>query len=107
VDWRITPERAGNFALAFGAGADRVELPLCVGGGLPRVGTLRGGTWLARVLYSAEPSIPSSSAFEALEIRYPKRALPMLGVDVHWLISLLVLSIVFALLLRPLVKVHF
>lgn len=106
VDWRITPKQAGVHRLVFGDGADRVEMPLVVGGDLDRISTVRGGGFWDRLLYSAEPAIPASSIFESIRIEYPSRSTPILGWDVHWLVSLLVLSIVFGLLFKPLLKVH-
>jgi hypothetical protein len=106
VDWRITAQQTGDFTLVFGSGSDTVEMPLRVGSGFGRVSRLRGGAFFDRLLYSGEPSIPTSSVFEAVQIDYPSRSTPICGLDVHWLISLLVLSIVFALLFKPILKVH-
>lgn len=106
IDWRVTPRNPGSFRVTFGAGSDVVELPVHAGDGFMRISKLRGGPFFDRLLYSAEPSIPAASAFESVEVFYPARSTPILGVDVHWLISLLVLSIVFALLFKPFFKVH-
>jgi len=106
VDWRITPSKAGEYTLVFGNGEDTIEMPLRVGSGFTRVSKIRGGDFLNRLLYSAEPSIPEESVFESVEVYYPSRSTPIFGLDVHWLITLLVLSIVFALLFKPFLKVH-
>lgn len=106
VDWRLTPDHTGTFTLVFGTGADRVEMPLVVGNSFERISTLRGGGFWDRLLYSAEPSIPATSIFESIKVFYPARSTPILGVEVHWLISLLILSIVFALIFKPFLKVH-
>lgn len=107
IDWRLTPAAAGDYTLRFGSEGGAVEMPLRVGGGFVRVSACRGGAWLNRLLYSAEPSIPDSSPFEEIRIcNYPRRSTPIFGLDVHWLITLLVLSIVFALLFKPFLKVH-
>lgn len=106
IDWRLTPKRSGYFMLAFGSGEDIIELPIAAGDDFLRISKLRGGAFFDRLLYSAEPSIPEKSAFASIEVFYPSRATPILGVDVHWLISLLILSIVFALLFKPFMKVH-
>lgn len=106
MDWRITPAMEGDFTLRFKAGRDRLDMPLTVGDGLRRISTVRGGSFWERLLYSAEPSIPESSAFESVRVYYPTRSTQIVGYDVHWLITLLVLSIVFALIAKPLVKVH-
>lgn len=106
VDWRLTPEVPGIFLLNFGEGADVVSMPLLVGTGFHRVSRIRGGGFWDRLLYSGEDGIPESSAFESIEIFYPTRSTPIFGCDVHWLISLLILSIVFALVFKPVLKVH-
>ncbi len=106
VDWRLTPQRAGTYELVFGSGEDTVEMPLEVGDDFRRVSKLRGGGFLDRLLYSGEPSIPESSVFESIEVYYPARSTLIFGLDIHWLISLLVLSIVFALIFKPVLKVH-
>jgi hypothetical protein len=106
VDWRITPARAGDFVVVLGKGADTVKMPIRVGEGFMRVSRLRGGGFFDRLLYSAEPSIPKSSVFESVEVYYPARSTPIFGWDIHWLITLLVLSIVFALIFKPILKVN-
>lgn len=106
IDWRITPTRPGDYTLVFGDGADRIEMPLCAGAGFRRISTVRGGSLVGRLLYSTERSIPESSVFEAIRIYYPKRSTPIFGLQVHWLITLLVLSIISALLFKPFTKTH-
>lgn len=106
VDWRLTARQPGSYMLTFGKADDTVEMPLVVGSQFARISKLRGGDFFSRLLYSAEPSIPASSAISSIEIFYPSRSTPILGVEVHWLITLLVLSIVFALIFKPLFKVH-
>lgn len=107
VDWRITASEPGTHALTFGTGADRVRVPLTVGDGFERVSSTSGGGFWDRLLYSSEPSFPASSMFESVQIDYPTRSTPICGWDVHWLISLLILSIVFALIFKVLLKPFF
>jgi uncharacterized membrane protein (DUF106 family) len=106
VDWRLAASKPGDWMLVFGEGADQVRMPLRVGGGFVRLSRFRGGAFSDRLLYSAEPSIDPASAFESIEVYYPARSTPVFGLDVHWLITFFVLSIVFALLAKPVLKVH-
>ena len=93
--------------IRFGAGDAAIDMPLFAGDDFARISTCRGGGFWDRLMYSAEPSIPEASMFESVAILYyGKRATPILGYDIHWLITLMVLSIVFALLLKPVFKVH-
>lgn len=106
IDWRLTPRFSGTHRLVFGEGSDTIEIPVTAGDQFARLSKYRGGSFFQRLLYSAEPSIPESSAFASIEVFYPPRSTPILGLDVHWLITLLVLSIVFALVFKPFFKVH-
>jgi len=106
VDWRLTAAKPGHYTLALGTGDDVVKVPLVVGDGFERLSAVRGGAFLDRLLYSAEPSIAVSSVFDSVNVRYPPRATPIFGWDVHWLITLFVLSIVFALIFKPILKVN-
>lgn len=106
IDWRITPSHSGDFLLAFGTEPNAVTMPLCAGEGLQRISGIRGGSWFERLLYSAEPGLPASSGYDSITIHYPQRSTLFFGYNIHWLITLLVLSIVFALILKPILKVH-
>jgi uncharacterized membrane protein (DUF106 family) len=105
IDWRITANDPGNHALVFGLAPDTVEMPLAVGEGFDRISSRRGGGFFDRLLYSAEPAIPESSVFESIRVYYPARSTPIFGLDIHWLISFLILSIVFGLIFKPILKV--
>ncbi len=106
VDWRLTASRPGDYSLLIGPKEDQIDVPLAVGDGFRRVSAFRGGGFWDRLLYSAEPSIPDSSIFESIQVRYEKRSTLIFGWDVHWLVTLFVLSIVFALIFKPFLKVH-
>lgn len=106
IDWRLSSAKPGAMGLVFGEANDVVHFPLEVGDGLKRISSVRGGGWLDRTLYSAEPSIPEDSRFDSIRVMYPARSTPILGFDVHWLVTLFVLSIVFALVIKPFTKVH-
>jgi hypothetical protein len=106
IDWRITPSCSGIFTLKFGDAVQPITLALHAGDDFVRISSIRGGPWLDRLLYSAEPAIPADSIFDSITIHYPTRTTPIFGVHVHWLITLLILSILFALILKPILKVH-
>ncbi|MBK8268536.1 MAG: hypothetical protein IPK83_09635 [Planctomycetes bacterium] len=105
-DWRLSASAIGEHPLEFGQDDDIVQMPLYVGESLERISSLRGGHWFDRILYSAEASIPPDSAFESIRIVYPSRDTPIFGYKIHWLVTLFVLSIVFALVIKPFTKVH-
>ena len=49
----------------------------------------------------AEAPLPADSPIEAIEITYPERAIDVLGFPLHWVVVFLLLSTLFAFLLRP------
>ncbi|MBN2447257.1 MAG: hypothetical protein JXO22_11050 [Phycisphaerae bacterium] len=106
IDWRLMPEQAGVLKLRLDGGDSGVEMPLHVDNGFTRIGSRRGGGFWDRLLYSDQPGIPASCAFDKIQVFYPTRSTPIFGVDVHWLISLLVLSIIFAFIYKPLLNVR-
>jgi hypothetical protein len=53
----------------------------------------------------AEAPLPADSPIEAIDITYPERAIQMFGYPLHWLAVFVILSMLFAFLLRPVFKV--
>jgi hypothetical protein len=53
----------------------------------------------------AEAPLPADSPIEAIDITYPERAIHFLGFPLHWLAVFVILSMLFAFLLRPVFKV--
>ncbi len=80
---------------------------MVVAEGMAPVSTNRpgGGIW-QQLLHPHERPLPASSPLASIHVRYPSRSTPVFGLDVHWLISFFVLSIVFALLLKPVLRVQ-
>ncbi len=107
IDWRLTPAEAGDYVLVFGEGEDKVDVPIVVGSDrFERVSMMRGGSFIDRLLYSTEPDVPHSSKFESVRVAYDHRTTPILfDWELHWLLTLLILSIVFALLIKPFTNV--
>lgn len=106
VDWRLSANAAGEKMLEFGDAENAVRMPLIIGEEFGPISSMRGGHWFDRLLYSGELSVPESSPIESIRIAYPARSTPILGYDVHWLVTLFVLSIVFALIIKPFTRVQ-
>lgn len=66
-----------------------------------------GPGWWDRLLYPGEDALDAGSPARGIAIDYPHRSTPVFGWDVPWWVTLLVVSIVSALLVRPLVGVQF
>lgn len=112
ITWRIRAEQpAGLQALVWRYGPDEaVDKQIVVGdnGRMAFVSPVRAGpNILDRLLYPGEPAFDSGSPVQRIAIYYPSRSTPLFGWDIHWLITLIVVSILGALLLKPFFKVQF
>ncbi len=66
-----------------------------------------GAEWWDRLLHPGEPGFAADSPVKAAVVYYPRRSTPLLGLDLPWWLTFLIVSILAALLVRPLVKVNF
>jgi hypothetical protein len=109
--WRISAERDGDYELriasnaASGAAAaitKRVRVtPLIVA----RQETRPSPSIWDQLWMPAEAPLPADSPIEAIAITYPERAIRVFGFPLHWIVVFLILSTLFAFLLRPVFKV--
>jgi len=106
--WRIKAVAPGSGRLTVRTGRLSVGKTIVVGGAAPaRVSALaaRGSFW-KRVLYPGEPPLPSGPPVRSVEVLYPAARLAAFGLDVHWLIAYLILSIVFGFAFKGVFKVE-
>src|SRR5437667_5135231 len=107
VCWRIRGVSAGRFELIVDDGKMSVTKQVVVGGRLEGVSSVRTGEhWLTSLLYPGETPIPSQSAIESIEIRYPQLDVSVFGRQVNWLIAFLVLSLGFGYAFKGLLGVE-
>jgi len=107
VCWRIRGVSPGRFDLAVDDGKMSVTKQVVVGGRLEGVSSVRTGEhWLTSLLYPGETPIPSQSAIESIEIRYPQLDVSVFGRQVNWLIAFLVLSLGFGYAFKGLLGVE-
>jgi len=104
--WRIAAERSGQYDLrvtAGGAGATkRVVVSTAVAARTPR--RPAPALW-DQFLNPGEPPLFAASPIESIEVRYPARALGILGFTMPWIVAFFVLTSVFMVAGRSLVNV--
>jgi uncharacterized membrane protein (DUF106 family) len=108
VVWRVRALTPGAGRLVVRAGDAAIEKTVAVGGGpMAKVSALasRGSIW-KQVLYPGEPALPSGQAVRSIEILYPAKTLSAFGLNVHWLIAYLILSIAFGFAFKGVFKVE-
>ncbi len=108
VTWRLRAKTAGLHTIAITNGPETFTKALAVGEDIPRVSPVRPGSdWGERLFYPAEVSFPPSSPVQSIRLEpYPEREAWYAGAD-WWLVWFLVVSIVGALIFKPILKVKF
>jgi hypothetical protein len=104
--WVVRPLQEGLHRLSYRAGEQSVTKDLAVGDGLMRISPRRPGwDWSDALLNPAEPTFPSTSLVQSVEVAYPDRASWTSGTD-YWVIYWFVVSMVAAFLAKPFLKVN-
>ena len=99
--WRLRAEAEGEYEIGLKIGDDSWKKTMVVSQRLQRLSPSRVSTgFVDQLLYPAEPPLPERSGLEAVAFDYPERDVWFLFWRTHWIIVMLVLSIVFALILR-------
>jgi hypothetical protein len=108
VVWRVKALSPGTGRILLRTGGRTVGKSVVVGGRpLAKVSALasRGSFW-KRVLYPGERPLPADTPIRSVEVMYPAKTLTAFGLNVHWLIAYLALSIVFGFALKGVFKVE-
>jgi hypothetical protein len=105
VVWRLRVVDTGPqgwIRLEVGDNTLEQEIQLKNGTGPVNALRVREGRWAQLMNPGTEP-IPGDVPVQRIEVRYASRELQVAGIDTHWVLVLLVLSLVFGLILkRPL-----
>ncbi len=96
VQWRIQAKETGQGDMKVEAGGVSANKAIATGDFFTEVAPRKlspiSGFW-DRVMYPMEAPLASDSAIEEIRIDYPQRTLHIFGFQVHWMIWLLVASI--------------
>lgn len=106
--WRIEVLADGPQELRFVKDGDLLEQhPLPVGAGLPGLHNKTEKSPLGLLLYPASPVVDESRGLTGLTVQWPERHTSYLGVQMHWLLAFMIISMVAGLLLKGPLKVSF
>ncbi|HVY55931.1 MAG TPA: hypothetical protein VHC46_09265, partial [Thermodesulfobacteriota bacterium] len=108
VDWRIKAKEPGAHELKFKMpGQDVVQKIIVSADGLVRISPLVSASDTKDLLLNPSVmSLPHGSIVEELSIGYPANSVEIYKWHVHWLVVVLVLSIVFGFALKGLFRVE-
>ncbi len=105
IYWKIKALEEGLGDLIFEVGADRIKKELVIGAGLTKVSIKRPGRHFEEILLNPwEKPFTKDSAVQSINIEYPDRISKTCGTN-WWIGYFFVVSMVFAFLLMPFVKV--
>jgi hypothetical protein len=106
VSWRIRPERSVDSILRFVLSNETIEKSIAAGDDRGYASDRRASSWLDWIWNPGESRIASQTV-DWVEIRYPSAEVGWLGVEFHWLVWLLVISMIAALLFKRRMGVSF
>jgi len=107
IVWRVRAVSSGRHALRFVAGDQTIEKELVTGEAVQRTSAVRPGReWTSQLLHPAERPLAPDAPVHRIEISYPDLDSWVYGTDL-WIVTFIVVSLVVALVLRPVFKVRF
>jgi hypothetical protein len=106
LSWRIRPQQKLEGTLKVVFSNETLEKTITAGNGPGYASDRRASSWTDWIWYPGESRI-QSQAVDWIEVRYPYAGVRWLGIELHWLIWLLVISMVTALLFKRRMGVSF
>jgi hypothetical protein len=103
ISWRVRAQENGVSLLTLMVGEEEVTKTVTVGDELQRVSKRRATQTADVMLYPIEPRIPTASV-AWVDVRYPTISVSILGIPMHWLVWLFIISLVGALVVRWIVN---
>jgi uncharacterized membrane protein (DUF106 family) len=102
--WRVAIDRPGEYTLVVRFDGEAFSKSLHASNQVARRSPVRPARGLAaEVLHPAEPPLPDGSGLRSIEVAYPSRGLSAFGIEFHWMVWFIVLTMAFAFALkRPL-----
>jgi uncharacterized membrane protein (DUF106 family) len=108
TEWRIRPQAAGMARLTISAPGVIYEKSVFAGGAsLSRLTPVRvKRNFLDELFHPGEGALAAGGPVQSIEVVYPARRLPLLGLRLHWLVAYFALSIVLGFALKRPFKVE-
>ncbi len=106
VHWKIRARESGYHRIVFQVDNQQIEKELSIGEGFMRVSPERPGwKWTDILLYPWEKPFGLDSPVQSIRIDYPDRISRTSGTD-WWIGYFFVVSLIFALIFKPVLKVR-
>jgi hypothetical protein len=107
VYWELLPLEAGEHDLSFLVGGQTYDKTFSAGAGFIPLSPLRpgAGDLLDTLLFPLEKPLSGQGAVRSIQIDYPDRISKIYGTD-WWLLYFCIISMIFALLSKPFIKIR-
>lgn len=108
VVWRLRAGQPGQHAVTIRLGSERVlkQIPISDQMHARACPVRPGASVLDQILYPAEQPARANDTIQRVEARLPTGSTPVFGWDMHWIITFLIVSIIAALIAKPIFKVR-
>ena len=93
ISWRVDFEAAGQPRLDLTLPSGQVTQQLFAGGPAPLISSGSYSSWFWTLLFPGGVRLPSSLGLEAVETQYPEARYNLLGLELHWVVVFLIVSI--------------
>jgi hypothetical protein len=106
VSWRVRAQRAASGFLQFSLPGETIAKRIQAGTGPHHLSERRVRSWSSLLLHPAESRLPASPV-DWIEVHYPTATVSWMGLDLPWIVWMLVISGLTVLLLRKRLGVSF
>ena len=102
IDWRLSVLEAGVHEVSINVGPNRLSKKIYAGNtSLQKISPLRPApSFFQILLYPVEKPLPKGQPVKTIEVIQPTQGLPLLGMNIHWLIAFFALSVIFGFSLK-------
>jgi uncharacterized membrane protein (DUF106 family) len=99
--WRIVPTAPGDFALQLRIADKTYAKTIHVSEGLARRSPVRVQSgFFQQAAYPSETPLADAGALSSISMAYPEDGIELFGLTLHWIVVYVVMTMVFALVLR-------
>jgi hypothetical protein len=105
VYWEIEPVQPGAHELHFRVADQEYAKTFGAGTGFMRLNPRRSSGWADLLLFPLEKPLPGESPVRSIQVDYPERPSRLYGTD-WWILYFCVVSMIFALLSKPFIKIR-
>lgn len=108
INWSVRPQQQGAAMLTFLFEGQQVQKKLIISHqGFERVSAVTPARKFWDILqHPGEPPLPPNSFAKRISVNYPTRRIDLLGWETHWLVLLMLVSMLTALIFKRLLRVQ-